>query len=130
MATWWSPTLSRMLGLLCFLCKMMTLLFSGCSTNDNCPESHPICGHGGSEHLCGCNVDEDCKPGEICDTGDFDGDGDDKECIQDGCYQLDENCPDHDAVCNIPDYDNCFYCDDMTCKPGVSKGCPITSTGR
>ena len=81
METWWSPTLSRMLGLLCFLCKMIKLLFSGCSTNDNCPESHPICGHGGGDHLCGCNANEDCKDGEICDTEDLDWNGDDKECI-------------------------------------------------
>ena len=125
MATWWSPTLSRMLGLLCFFCKMIKLLFSGCSTNNNCPESHPICGHGGGDHLCGCNADEDCKSGEICDTEDLDDDGDNRECIPWDCYFSDD-CPGHDAICNIPEHENCFYCDydDMTCKPGVLKGCP------
>jgi len=28
--------------------------------NGNCPDKYPICGHGGGEHLCGCDSDADC----------------------------------------------------------------------
>ena len=99
---------------------MPTLLFSGCSTNDNCPGSHPICGHGGSEHLCGCNANEDCQTGEICDTGDLDGDGDNKECIPDGCNNDNTKCEGFDAICNIPNHDNCFYCNGEDCVIGTA----------
>ena len=90
----------------------------GCSTDENCPDTHPICGHGGSSHLCGCTADKDCKAGFICDTSDLDGNGDDKECIPDGCYQTDDRCDGWDEVCHIPAHDNCFWCDGMECKPG------------
>ena len=104
------------------LATSRTLSVPGCAGDPNCPESHPVCGHGGGEHLCGCTDDEDCTIDNfICDTGDLDGDGDSKECIEDGCYENNDRCDGHDAVCNIPDHENCFYCDGMDCKPGKQK---------
>ena len=37
--------------------------FLGCGgldNNGNCPDKYPICGHGGGEHLCGCDSNDDC----------------------------------------------------------------------
>jgi len=46
----------------CFYCDGKECL-PGCGGSDdniNCPVTHPVCGHGGGAHLCGCDSDADC----------------------------------------------------------------------
>jgi len=106
----------------------------GCADNDNslCPDSYPICGHGGGPHLCGCNADEDCKDDELCNVNDH-------FCYPKpilGCDNNDANCatvvcceeytdPQDFAKCQYP-YNTCEWCDDIACKDGCSDNskCP------
>merc|ERR1719228_21115 len=110
----------------CFWCNGKNCE-EGCATNDNCPTTHPICGHGGADHRCGCNADDDCQSGFICDVDDNNGNGDSNECIEDmGCDSTDANCDGFDAVCNIPAHDNCFWCNGKNCEEGCGgdSNCP------
>ena len=43
-----------------FISRNICLGCGGLDENGNCPDKYPICGHGGGEHLCGCDSDADC----------------------------------------------------------------------
>jgi len=106
----------------------------GCIDNNNCPTTHPVCGHGqGGAHRCGCQTDSDCKNGQICDTADTDGDGDKHECIDRlSCNNDDKKCPGFDTTCKIDlttfEHSECFYCAGEDCKPGCADDsvCPTS----
>ena len=40
--------------------RSLCLGCGGLDDNGNCPDKYPICGHGGGDHLCGCDSDDDC----------------------------------------------------------------------
>ena len=40
--------------------RSLCLGCGGLDDNGNCPDKYPICGHGGGDHLCGCDSDADC----------------------------------------------------------------------
>ena len=91
----------------------MILSLLGCIENTNCPEMFPICGYGGHDHLCGCNDDNDCPNGYICDQST-------NGCVEDlGCNNDNTQCEGFNATCNIPTHDNCFYCNGKDCAPGT-----------
>jgi len=93
----------------------------GCSDDSVCPPDYPVCGHGGSDHRCGCNDDGDCSglgSGYICDVG--------SHHCKSGCA-VDADCP--NEMCDIENspYTTCTYCgDNGVCVPGCTSDdyCP------
>jgi len=65
-----------------------------------------------------CCSDLDCPPGQLCVDG---------KC-RDACKE-DSECDGFDAICNVPIYDNCFWCDGRACRPGCAgdDNCPSNS---
>jgi len=88
----------------------------GCPDDSLCPADYPVCGHGGSPHLCGCNADVDCAVDEICNT-------DTHQCNPrpvEGCDDNSDNCL--TGICDEPNdpYNDCEWCDGKVCKPGCA----------
>jgi len=123
----------------------------GCDSDSNCPGDYPVCS---PDHKCGCTDTSDCVggTGTLCDVPDYTqcsycdpenaqckpGCDEDADCPSDfptcdldshtcGCSDSSE-CTGSDAVCDVTDYQNCFYCDaqDAQCKPGcvTDDNCP------
>jgi len=61
-----------------------------------------------------CCSNEECEDGEICDES--------GNCVPEGECDAERPCEGANEICNVPEYDNCQYCDveahPTECKPG------------
>merc|ERR1719513_274195 len=57
-----------------------------------------------------CCVDDDCQDGYICE---------DQKCVEEGECDANRPCENANAICDLPDYNNCEWCDvdAKECKP-------------
>jgi len=92
----------------------------GCSDSSKCPSYKPVCGANGQPHECGCNTDSDCSG--VFNTCDTVGNVCTYKCHNDSDCLPNNECD----MPNHPDYLDCNFCDDGTCRPGCKNSdfCP------
>jgi len=93
-----------------------------CCSDPDCPDVTDLVCSICSDQICSrpeCCVDDDCEDGFVCE---------DQQCVPEGECDMERPCDGSNAVCNVPQYDNCNYCDDLVkeCKPGCADNanCP------
>jgi len=109
-------------NMVCSVCDMETCSQPECCADADCPAvTDRICSVC-SMDTCSrpeCCVDDDCPDGYVCE---------DEKCVEEGECDANRPCENANAICDLPDYNNCEWCDvdAKECKPGceTDQNCP------